>query len=232
MRNHSRKNTGFSLLEVAIALMVLGVLSTVLLESTLIIQKRMQMHTTQERMEMILASLAAYTLRHSRLPAPDKSAVQDENAYIGTVPYEELGLAPYMVRDGWNQPIIYAVEESLTKTTRLMSAQGESLQEDLKQAFCNITKTSLRPSTTAEMSHVEDPSRVVAVVLYSSAGNSLCIEELFNGAVLKMDTAQKGIVRWISRDVLMAAYGHLPCQQTGGDAERPPASPSDGTRVF
>lgn len=220
------------MLEVAIALMILGVLSTVLLESTLTMQKRLQMRTTQDHMEMILASLAAYALRHSCLPSPDKSFLKDGDTYIGAVPCKELGLAPHIAQDGWKQPIIYAVAEDLTKTKTLM--KGEEMDRDLEETFCDVTRGTLHLNTM-EMPSSPNPSTVIAIILYSTAGALPSVTDVFDGTVLKMDKEEKGIIRWVSRDVLMAAYAHFPCQQTGGNAERPvtsPGTPSNGTAFF
>ncbi|MDR0406999.1 MAG: type II secretion system GspH family protein [Holosporales bacterium] len=216
-QRRGHKNAGFSLLEVAIALMVLGILSNIILQSTLTMQKRLQVRTTQEHMEMIFASLAAHALRHSCLPPPDKNIIQAGSSYIGTVPYEKLGMSAFMVQDGWKRPILYIVEEELTKT-KALTKEGLGITLDTEQSFCDVTKMTLRFNTTSFDQNNTDPSAVIAVVLYSAAETAVSLSRPLNeGSVFDMNKAQMGIVRWVSRDVLMAVYGRYPCHQTGND---------------
>ncbi|MDR1267876.1 MAG: type II secretion system GspH family protein [Holosporales bacterium] len=210
--------SGFSLLEVAIALAVLGVLSNVLMGSTLMMQKHLQLRTTQEHMEMIVASLAAYVLRHAHLPAPEEAS----DSYVGKVPCAALGLPAHVGLDGWKQPIVYAVEEKLT-TTRTLSGSEGSFVSDMQSSFCDVAQGTLRASSTPS----SNASTVTAVVLYSSAGAPTTTAP-FEGTTLNEDRAKSGIVRWVSRDVLMSGYAHAPCQQAG----RPMAPSSAGSEPF
>jgi type II secretory pathway pseudopilin PulG len=204
-------------MEVAIALVVLGMLSSLLLETTQTIQKYQRTIVTQNHMETILASLAAYALRHAHLPLPDKDFFKDGSAYVGAVPCQELGLPHYVAKDGWNRPILYAVAENLTKTKTLM--REEKTDVDLIPSFCNVVKGTLSIGAT-EDHETPNPSTLIAVFLYSSAGKPTSMA-VFDETILKTEAVENGLFRWISRDVLMAAYGHKPCQQSEENAKNP-----------
>ncbi|MDR2412328.1 MAG: type II secretion system GspH family protein [Holosporales bacterium] len=208
-----RKNLvhpGFSLLEVAIALMVLGVLSSILIGSVRTTQRHMQLRTTQERMEMIFASLAAYALRHARLPLPCDP--QDGSSYVGKVPCQDLGLPPYVAQDGWGQAFFYAVQETLTKTKALSPEKDEIFSEG--GSFCDVVQGELRTQELPSIEGQPNPSQLIAIVLFSSAG-AFPITSPFDSSILNEERARRGIVRWVTRDVLMSSYGHHPCPHQG-----------------
>lgn len=125
-----RRQEGFTLVEIAMVVVVLGLLLTVLLgiSASLISQQRIQ--TTRTRLANIDTALTLFVSVNKRLPCPadgqlSPSAGGDENATIGpprtcngnqqhgVVPWRTLGLTSTDIEDGWGRRLTYRVGPEL-----------------------------------------------------------------------------------------------------------------------
>lgn len=114
-----KNKEGFLLLEVAIALTILGTalglgLPTIL--SYLTWQKR---QTTKEKQERIIYSMAAYAVQNGHTPLPAdpyatgetfgraRTEARKDSDRIGLVPFKTLGLSPEDGKDGFNRYFTY-----------------------------------------------------------------------------------------------------------------------------
>lgn len=110
-----QKLAAYSLVEVAIALIIIGIISGsgLLLLSTKNIHQKNTI--TQKRQEQISKALAGYALRYDRLPyAANPSARSDSfgkeaRLNVGIVPFKELWLPEEMARDGYGRFLTYKV---------------------------------------------------------------------------------------------------------------------------
>lgn len=115
-----KKNKGFTLLELAISLLIIGLLLAGILGplSTSIEQKERQ--RTQDQLEDIRESLIGFAMREGRLPCPDvtvpKDGLEDPagggggcNSESGNLPYAQLGINS---KDAWNREFVYRVTGS------------------------------------------------------------------------------------------------------------------------
>jgi type II secretory pathway pseudopilin PulG len=173
MSQHSGANSryragqsGFTLIEAAIAFVIISVLLAGILQGVFAAREHMRIQTTHSRMDVIMDALSAYAARNYRVPCPADPAVLTgaERNYVaadgigscianaaeaeGIVPFDALGLSPEEVRDGWGNYITYRAspdltadpfEESITVHARCRTPEwieGERGKEPLKARFC------------------------------------------------------------------------------------------------
>ena len=134
---------GFSLIEVAIAMIVLGVLlGTVLpLFSSTHQLKRSQI--TLRRQDEIFHALGAFVLRQGRLPCPsdpqndfgkERPNCSQSSQYQGIVPFKTLGLSEATAQNGEGFLFTYVVEPLLTRPTLSPHPHGRHIQD--QHTYC------------------------------------------------------------------------------------------------
>ncbi|MCX7338617.1 MAG: type II secretion system protein [Alphaproteobacteria bacterium] len=134
------KLDGFSLLEVAIVLCIIGVISGVGLPALTTAIKQKRIHETESNMEQITASLAAYVMQNAKLPlaatpgASAEEAGKSGDLAHGIVPYRTIGLSERTAKDGYNRWISYGVDVHLTRTIKI-SDDDEQLQKNADPIF-------------------------------------------------------------------------------------------------
>ncbi|MFK8067344.1 MAG: prepilin-type N-terminal cleavage/methylation domain-containing protein, partial [Gammaproteobacteria bacterium] len=112
------KNKGFTLLEVTIVLLIVGLLLGGILGPIATRHEQKQRQDTQDKLDQIKDALFGFAITNGRLPCPDTDATPDgiENpidgvagctAVFGTVPYETIGVNA--IHDTWNNPFSYRV---------------------------------------------------------------------------------------------------------------------------
>lgn len=130
------KNSGFTLLELSIVLLIASMLATFSVGIGKFFLEQNKIRATQIKLRTIANALDIYLIQHNRLPCPaglkkstgiplnattDKpfgtcsSSDATDGVYVnnsvarGWVPYEELGLTNDVVYDEWNSKIVYSV---------------------------------------------------------------------------------------------------------------------------
>lgn len=156
---------GFSLLEMAFVLMIMGCISSVAIpffSKQLQLEKEKQ---TQHTFEQITYGLAAFFLQNKRMPCPASPAsighdhgieLQEHCHEPGLVPYKTLGMSPSLAKDGHQHWITYAVSPdfamyelvfkderdasplSLRSNDDMVSPFGQRYQSQWSQSFGNV----------------------------------------------------------------------------------------------
>lgn len=117
--------SGFSLLEVAIVLVIVGLLSNTFLAPASQYMEGKQRKMTIETLENVRQAVIGFVAAHARLPCPaalngppiEVSDCSSAGAWLGAVPAATLGLggprspAGHLI-DAWGRPIRYAVSTS------------------------------------------------------------------------------------------------------------------------
>jgi len=128
----------FALLEVAIALSVLGVIAYMSMPLISKLQNWQQTRVTTTHQEQIMEALSAYVLANKRLPCPAANigGAAQIGLNVGFVPYQTLGIAEKIAKDGNHHWMTYAVQTSLASQdiTNLQSIEGLSM--DPRTIFC------------------------------------------------------------------------------------------------
>jgi prepilin-type N-terminal cleavage/methylation domain-containing protein len=115
-----KKQAGFSLVEMAIVLLITGILMSAGLSLLTLKMEAAYQDVTRKNQEVIKQALINYLGKNRRLPCPayDATGKEDRNTaattppcnrYSGIVPYSELGLDRSIALDGWENFISYVV---------------------------------------------------------------------------------------------------------------------------
>jgi len=123
--------TGFSLLETALALAVMGLVAAGLVALLQQFRNRQQVQLTRTNQERILHALGHYIARHGRLPCPADPGFALTGSMLsgeamrgchaspkriqGYVPFKTLGLPRKVALNGHGVPLTYVVNPVLTR---------------------------------------------------------------------------------------------------------------------
>jgi prepilin-type N-terminal cleavage/methylation domain-containing protein len=142
MNNHRDMQQGITLVEVAIAVAVIGVLMAGAIEVNQRAQKQQQLEVTYDNIDKITQALSVYVETAGRLPCPADPAATgviygwergvtpadmqvdaghfpagrcDQTTREGLVPFMTLGLPAQTALDGWGRYFTYAVSPVFTR---------------------------------------------------------------------------------------------------------------------
>lgn len=113
-----RHRNGSLLLEIAIGISVIGLISGFFLTRGIAINRAAREQKTKNNIEVVTSALASYLATNKRLPrpsSPERKGLESESAdtAVGTVPFNTLGIAERCAIDGNGRPLIYVVEPAL-----------------------------------------------------------------------------------------------------------------------
>ncbi|MDR1597958.1 MAG: type II secretion system GspH family protein [Holosporales bacterium] len=216
----TKKAKGFALIEVTIALCVMGVLASAalpLFKAAVSYSKTVQ---TRRALEYALRSLAVYALENDRLPwaAPDHRGLEneDEKLIVGVLPYKNLCVEQQVVQDGYKNDLWYVVNPKLTMwipltplsrqydpflAIRVKTNNFRVIQEDGSEAIHFDPEAD--DFGAAALIYIPPKSRYALqdIVTTDGAGYDTMI-------VIKVPEKTSGvIVRWISRNNIRTMLG-------------------------
>lgn len=223
-----RRLSAFSLIEIAITLIIFGIIAGLSIPLLTTNQRLSQQQTTRTHRDQIIAALASYVLQHHKLPVPLKTVgseihphCNDANGCTGIVPYKILGLSERTAKDGYGHWFTFVIHPALSKTVPPSQSRGAP--------FCAIQQNliSVRNSATNQ-AVIEPQGDPIAFVLISHGkegrgtltdnGQRLASQGLesqntqedFNfweGHVLGFDHQ----TYWTTRNNFMAYHAKSPC---------------------
>ncbi len=232
---------GFTLIEIAIVMCIMGVLSGLGLPllNQYIKQKRAQM--SEDHLEKVMHSLATFVVIHKRLPcpadpaaSPSEKGIEQEScsykkAFRGIIPYRSLGIPEKIAKDGYHNWMTYAVNLDLTSLElKHLSTPDDTVPPTA--VFCEVKKgdNELNVKNSDHVSVVDSSSDIIAFVLISHGQSgkqpSISGPDKTNNATSDQTFIDKPIslskedyfddvVKWVTRDNLMAFYGRTPCHR-------------------
>lgn len=116
-RTHKGAQQGFTLIEMAIAVAIFGLLASGAIMATSAWLGKQALDKTAKNLDRIESALTLYVIQNGALPCPYLGAVNTYSGncsgathYVGLLPYRDLGLQRTDVLDGWNRYITYAVD--------------------------------------------------------------------------------------------------------------------------
>lgn len=128
------RDTGFSLVELSIVVLIVSILLTMGLAAFSVQMDTAALSATQRRQEAIKDALIAYLRTNRRLPCPETTAFNGSpptgaesrqtpgdvttlcSSFWGTVPFVTLGLSRETALDGYSNFFSYFVSSSSTNT--------------------------------------------------------------------------------------------------------------------
>jgi type II secretory pathway pseudopilin PulG len=116
------KRKGSLLLELAIAVSIIGLISGFFIKKTISANRAMRLQITKNNIETVTMALASYVANERRLPRPaadkngdeNNASEQDLSNFVGHVPFNTLAIPAKTALDGEAKPLIYIVEPNLT----------------------------------------------------------------------------------------------------------------------
>ncbi|MBA3813851.1 MAG: prepilin-type N-terminal cleavage/methylation domain-containing protein [Alphaproteobacteria bacterium] len=122
----SSSEAGFSLLELAIVLMILGAIGGLSIPLVTAHMKRAAFLKTRTHQEYAMNAIAVYVERNKRFPCPAEAQILGANFGIaqdacrmekakGIIPFKSLGISENYARDGFKRLMTYVVEPELAK---------------------------------------------------------------------------------------------------------------------
>ena len=184
MLRADHSTSGFSLIEMSLMLVILGILGGVLVPRFVESRRQWQRETTRVRMERVLYALGAFLREKKRLPCPgdaseterfgyERMRCQEPSRAQGLIPFRTLGLSEEGARDGAGAFMTYMVHPQLT----CMNA----LQEGSERLACVIR---IRNEDSGSMDGGEKGSAIaVALVAHHQFRSALSRREGGRGQV-------------------------------------------------
>lgn len=162
-------NSGFTLVEMAIVILVIGLLLRETLRPLSIVYEQKRFEQTDRVLEDIKEALLGYAILHQRLPCPASSPDTGiENLTLcnkeGYLPWADLGLGRY---DGWGNPFRYRAEEEYTGNGNHMDYAKIIVDEDKTGSGLNVRRGIYDSAATTEykwFTKTTDDSRVAAII--------------------------------------------------------------------
>ena len=135
------KFKAFSLLETAITLAILGLLTSIIFPIYKIISHYKEKITNEEKYNYIRTSMQSYLLRHGKLPfAADQEGISKPNMLIGFIPYKTLGIKKSYMFDAKNNFFTYAVNKNFTNTNIPIITSLKTPPLANTKTFCRLYK--------------------------------------------------------------------------------------------
>jgi type II secretory pathway pseudopilin PulG len=201
---------GFALLELAIALCVIGTLSAIIIPTIKTAVSYSRLTRTSKAIELAIRSLAIFIKVHDRLPYPavDGTGLERkaDQPVVGFIPYKTLGLDANSVRDGFGNLLHYAAEPDVCIAILKGSINPKHL-DFLRATIHSHIKILLEDNSEAIYFDKEAPDHCAAVLI--SAKNSQQLSSIVgrsgDGIVIKTPPTSSGMkLHWLSRNNIYA----------------------------
>lgn len=206
----SRKNMkkGSILLEIAIGISILAIISGFIIRKNMTANKYMHEQLTKSNIETVAMSVASFVANNKRLPRPSESnnGIESDslNIKFGYIPYKTLGISATVAKDGNLQPLIYIVESELTMNY-------SHIYEDTfdSKVFCSYIyapKISVQGNANRESLDSQNLNNDVIAFAIDTKDHKNSIGE----NIILHPTAH---TFWVTRDMLLMKYlKNSPCK--------------------
>jgi len=175
----NRRQRGYSLLELALAMVVMGVIAAMALSLTPRLTGLFQKNTQSGKLLRVDRALTGFALAHSRLPCPDNNADGNEDcggAAVGGIPYQTLKMSrPASNRRGIGlRYAVYRNANAIPSQDADLAVLKDRYVPLLPSAppvnlngldFCLAVRTAARASASNALAHVGSGVQNVAYAI-------------------------------------------------------------------
>lgn len=213
--NSKKFSQGFSLLELAIVLLVMGILTSFSIPFINHLKLNESLIKTHKNQDYVIQAIAAYVIKYQHFPCPADPLATGKDVGIarkicrgkraeGIIPYKSLGIHQSYAKDGFHNYITYVIEEDLTfEITKLNAAKGGHIH--IKDS---LNHSVISPDTT---------DNFVAFLLISHGKKGfllgkknhkhLSLLENSDGTLIyAIGVHSDDIIKWESRNVFLKVY--------------------------
>ncbi|MDR1032332.1 MAG: prepilin-type N-terminal cleavage/methylation domain-containing protein [Holosporales bacterium] len=217
-----RSDRGFALLEVAIAIMVMGVILGILGPSLNTLRLCSSLQSNKQKYERICYAIAAYVIRNSHLPAPASEPNSGESNLdspnLGFIPFKSLGLSKDVSVNSAGKPIKYIPNKTLVEATVINKPGGGARSSLLSRTDCEFCARFEADTLSLDLINAQGQSvtdttntksvNPIAFILFTDDQNVQIITG--NKTIVKITSASSHI-KYVFRDDLMSYYAKYPC---------------------
>ncbi len=222
VRRFLRNEAGFSLLELSVALAVMGIVAASGLSLMGARVSAAQEKVTREHQTFVLKSLANYLLSQKKLPCPSpdlkgfaKERCESPNEAVGYIPFETLGLSSRVAQDGWGKVMRYGVHPKMTNFT-------DGTNEDKVEAICKVSEGSfvIKKDGRLLASPQKDPFTVVVYSQGTAIGHPSDSERVNDAQDLHFvdkevsahkDHPHRHLLIYVTRNDFLGHYAGFSC---------------------
>lgn len=230
----------FALLEVALALLILGALGTLGLQTYTHLITTQKIKKTEEKLESLLKVIGSYVRLNGRLPCPSNPNTQSTGYgkaypscrsgtdFVGAVPFKTLGVGADFALDGYGHQISYAINSDLALSETEISVAANKIEPFCQVESSTQALTILGPGGMPLMETGTSQFGAIVVISHGKSGSGAYNKE---GTITPAAGTEKSEnaartrrfydmprskdfddhVKWASRDNLMALWGGIPC---------------------
>ncbi len=177
--NRLRHSTGFTLVEMAVVVLLLGIVLTMGLRTLQATQENAAWSQTRLKQERIKVALIGFFRTNGRLPCPDSAlpptgaepAVCLANAGWGVLPWQVLGLSVTDAQDGWANFFTYRVANATPVTSKNWTLKTGVTAFSLRELTAPLATFTFRErSDTGVLGAALLPNPVVVLISHGKNG--------------------------------------------------------------
>jgi prepilin-type N-terminal cleavage/methylation domain-containing protein len=195
--NSAAHHAAFTLVEMAVVVVIAGIILSSLLPALLDIRRTAQFTATQTNLQTLLRATAAYTLANGCLPCPTPGDKINASGALGKVrgdnsagaaacgncpiadgiaPFVSLGVDPSVAKDGWGRWITYHIDRSLanptacTETEKLANNAGCSKTDAVSSGLCRAGLAATGNPLTINLPNVTSARAAVIFISHGVNG--------------------------------------------------------------